>query len=137
MAQFIEFENGDFFNASKIMELRSEVKVNINSSKKCKVIASIKIYAENGMEFTLASGFGDAPWMDSDREVGIYGIASMERDAAEIDIREYFPYIARMIMNDELLYFSSENLQEELQKIAKKAAERIVYAAHKGETEDE
>lgn len=137
MAQFVELENGNFFNASKIMELRSEVKVNINSSKKCKVIASIKIYAENGMGFTLASGFGDAPWMDSDREVGIYGIASMERDAAEIDIREYFPYIARMIMNDKLLYFPSENLQEELQKIAKKAAERIVYAAHKGETEDE
>lgn len=137
MAQFLELENGNFFNASKIMELRSEVKVNINSSKKCKVIASIKIYAENGMECTLVSGFGDAPWMDSDREVGIYGTVCMERDAAEIDIREYFPYIARMIMNDKLLYFSPENLQEELQTIAKKAAERIVYAAHKGETEDE
>lgn len=137
MAQFIELENGDFFNASKIMELRADVKVNINSAEKCKVVANINILTENGNGRTLISVAGEAPWMDSDREVGIYGIASMERDAAEIDIREYFPYIARMIMDDELLYFSSENLQEELQKIAKKAAERIVYAAHKGETEDE
>lgn len=137
MAQFVELENGDFFNASKIMELRADVKVNINSAEKCKVVANINILTENGNGRTLISGAGEAPWMDSDREVGIYGISSMERDAAEIDIREYFPYIARMIMNDELLYFSPENLQEELQTIAKKAAERIVYAAHKGETEDE
>lgn len=137
MAQFVELENGNFFNASIIMELRADVNINVNSAEKCKVVASINILTENGTARTLASGFGDAPWMDSDREVGIYGIACMERDAAEIDVREYFPYIARMIMNDKLLYFSSENLQEELQTIAKKAAERIVYAAHKGETEDE
>lgn len=47
MAQFVELENGNFFNASIIMELRADVNINVNSAEKCKVVASINILTEN------------------------------------------------------------------------------------------
>lgn len=136
MAQFVALESGNLFSTSHIMELRADVKFN-NSSEKCKVSANINILTENGTMRTLISGIGEAPWMDSE-DVELYEIVCTEREAAEGETRKFFGEIVRMITSDRLLYYvPSYSMHEELQLIAKKAAERIVYAAHKGETEDE
>ena len=130
MAQFVELENGNFFNVSNIMELRADVKVNINSLEKCKVEATINILTENGTMRTLVSGISEAPWMDSE-DVELYEIVCNEREVVERETRNFFAAISRLITSDKLLYFSpSLGIREELQIIAKKAAERIVYEAH-------
>lgn len=86
---------------------------------------------------TLISGNGEAPWMDSE-DVELYEIVREALETAENETREFFSEIARMMASDELLfYFTPLSKQQKLQQIAKRAAERIVYAAHKGETEDE
>lgn len=138
MVKFVELENGDFFNAAQIMELRANVRADINSDTKCKVTARIDILATDGGTMrTLISGIGEAPWMDSE-DVELYEIVREARETAENETREFFSEIARMMASDELLfYFSPLSKQQKLQQIAKRAAERIVYAAHKGETEDE
>lgn len=137
MAQFVALQSGNFFNASHIMELRADVKTNVNSAEKCKVEAAINILTENGTMRTLVSGISEAPWMDSE-DVELYEIVCKEREAVEGETRKFFGEIVRMISSDKLLYYApSYSMHEELQLIAKKAAERIVYAAHKGETGDE
>lgn len=140
MAQFVELENGNFFNVSCIMELHADVRVNINSAEKCKVEAAINILTENGTMRTLVSGIGEAPWMDSEdvelyeivcNEVELYEIVCNEREVVERETRNFFVAISRLITHDKLLYFSpSLEIREELQLIAKKAAERITYEAH-------
>lgn len=137
MAQFVELENGNFFNASIIMELRADVNINVNSAEKCKVVASINILTENGTARTLVSGVGEAPWMDSE-DVELYEIVCNEREAVERKTRNFFELIARSIICDTLLYFSpSFHMKEELQQIAKKAAQRIVFEAHQRGAGDE
>lgn len=138
MVKFVELENGDFFNASQIMELRANVRADINSATRCKVIARIDILATDGGTMrTLISGIGEAPWMDSE-DVELYEIVREALETAENETREFFSEIARMMASDELLfYFLPLSKQQKLQQIAKRAAEKIVYAAHKGETEDE
>lgn len=140
MAQFVALESGNLFSTSHIMELRADVKFN-DYSGKCKVSANINILTGNGTIRTLISGIGEAPWMDSE-DVDLYDVVRTEREAAEGETRKFFGDIMRMILSDQLLcYVPSYSMHEELQLIAKKAAERIVYTAHyeahKGETEDE
>lgn len=138
MTQFVALESGNLFSTSRIMELRADVKFN-DYSGTCKVSANINILTGNGTIRTLISGIGEAPWMDSeDEDVELYEIVRAEREAAEGETRKFFGDIVRMISRDQLLcYFPSYSMHEELQLIAEKAAKRIVYAAHKGETEDE
>lgn len=86
---------------------------------------------------TLISGIGEAPWMDSE-DVELYEIVREALETAENETREFFSEIARMMASDELLfYFTLLSKQQKLQEIAKRAAEKIIYAAHKGETKDE
>lgn len=137
MAQFLKLENGNFFSASMIMELRADVNINVNSAEKCKVVVGINILTENGTARTLISGVGEAPWMDSE-DVELYKIVCNEREAVERKIRNFFELIARSIICDTLLYFSpSFHMKEELQQIAKDAAQRIVFEAHKRGAGDE
>lgn len=137
MSKFVELENGNFFNVSHIMELRADVKVNINSSEKCKVEAAINLLTENGTTRTLVSGISEAPWMDLE-DVELYEIVCNEREVVERETRKFFAAISRLITDNKLLYFSpSLKIREELQLIAKKAAERIIFAAHQRGTEDE
>lgn len=121
MAQFVALQSGNFFNASHIMELRADIKIN-ESSEKCKVSANINILTENGTMRALISGIGEAPWMDSE-DVELYEIVCKEREAAEGETRKFFGEIVRMISSDKLLYYvPSYSMHEELQLIAKKGS---------------
>lgn len=135
MAHFVELENGNLLNTSRINLLYPRVGIRYDSEK-------IKVYAGIRVEWTdevgaLISVTAVAPWTDLDNEVEDYELMCAERKRLEESIRDLLPEVVRGLNLDLKIYYPSLALREQLQQAANDTAERIAEAAKKMEAENE
>lgn len=135
MVHFVELENGNLLNTSRINLLYPRVGIRYDSEK-------IKVYAGIRVEWTdevgaLISVTAVAPWTDLDNEVESYELMCAERKRLEKSIRDLLPEVVRGLEMDLKIYYPSLALREQLHQAANDTAERIAEAAKKMEAENE
>lgn len=135
MAHFVELENGNLLNTSRINLLYPRIGIRYDSEK-------IKVHAAIRVEWTdevgaLISVTAVAPWTDLDNEVESYELMCAERKRLEKSIRDLLPEVVRGLELDLKIYYPSLALREQLQQAANDTAERIAEAVKKMEAENE